>query len=282
MNYRHAFHAGNFADVFKHAVLARILAYLVRKPAAFRVIDTHAGDGIYDLAGAEAEKTAEWRGGIGRLSEAELPGRVKDLLDPYLAIVKPHLAEARPRYPGSPALAAALLRPQDKMIFCEAHPQAVLALKACVGRDRRAKVIAIDGFTGLRAFLPPVERRGLVLIDPPFEAKDEFTRILAGMEAALRKWPTGCYVIWLPIKDRVAVAPFYRKMGALIASAGVRDALRLELWIDWPKPEGPLAANGLVIINPPHVLEAEVRLLLPCLANVMGAESRAGYDVSRF
>ena len=272
--------------MFKHVVLARILTYLAQKPAAFRVIDTHAGEGLYDLSGVEAEKTAEWRQGIGRLmsaaAQARAPAEVQALLEPYLAIVAPRLSEENPRYPGSPALAAALLRKQDRMIFCEAHPEAASALKANLGRDKRAKIIEIDGFVGLGAFVPPVERRGLVLIDPPFEAKDEFAHIVEAIETALRKWPTGIYMIWFPIKDRAVVARFYRQLSEAIAKAGVGDALRLELWIDEVDPTQPLAGNGLALINPPYVLEADVRIILPYLASVMGIASKAGYAIARF
>lgn len=281
MNYRHAFHAGNFADVFKHVVLVRILAYLAQKPSAFRVIDTHAGEGFYDLSGEAAQKTDEWRQGICRLVNAQIPGDVQALIAPYLAIAAPCLAEESPRYPGSPAIAAALLRKQDRMIFCEAHPEVVAKLKGHLGRDRRAKIIGIDGFTGLGAYVPPVERRGLVLIDPPYEAKDEFAHIAGRLDTALRKWPSGAYMVWFPIKDRARVARFYRELGEALAAAGIKDALRLELWVDAIDPEGRLTGNGLVLINPPYVLEAEARIILPYLASVLGASDRAGHMIAR-
>jgi 23S rRNA (adenine2030-N6)-methyltransferase len=282
MNYRHAYHAGNFADVFKHVMLTRVLAYLAQKPAALRFIDTHAGEGVYDLAGEAAEKTAEWQGGIGRLlsRDVPVPAAVEPLIAPYLAFVAPQVAQRI--YPGSPALAAALLRKQDRMIFCDAHAAAAAALTAHLGRDKRAKIIEIDGFVGLGAFVPPVERRGLVLIDPPFEARDEFDRILAGLETALRKWPTGSYMVWFPIKDRNAVTHFYRRLGDMVAhssssKAGVKDALCLELWIDAIDRDGPLAGNGLALINPPYVLEAEARLLLPYLAQALAVSREGGH-----
>jgi 23S rRNA (adenine2030-N6)-methyltransferase len=278
MNYRHAYHAGNFADVFKHVVLTRVLAYLAQKPAAVRFIDTHAGEGIYDLASEAAEKTAEWRGGIGRLlgREAPTPANVAPLLEPYLALVEHEVA--RHAYPGSPSLAAALLRKQDRMIFCDAHPSAAAALTSHLGRDKRAKIIEIDGFMGLGAFVPPIERRGLVLIDPPFESRDEFNHILAGLETALRKWPTGTYMVWFPIKDRNAVTYFYRQLGDLIAQTGIaKDSLCLEFWIDAIDRDGPLAGNGLVLVNPPYVLEAEARLILPYLVQALGVSRAAGY-----
>ncbi|MGO9134038.1 MAG: 23S rRNA (adenine(2030)-N(6))-methyltransferase RlmJ [Methylovirgula sp.] len=281
MNYRHAYHAGNFADVFKHVVLTRVLAYLALKETAFRVIDTHAGEGIYDLSSEAAEKTAEWRQGIGRLLNAgAAPADVAHLLEPYLAIVAPYVASESPRYPGSPALAAALLRKQDRMIFCEAHPDVANALKAHLGRDKRAKIIEIDGFIGLGAYVPPVERRGLVLIDPPFESRDEFAQILSRLDTALRKWPTGTYMVWFPIKDRAVVARFYRDLAAVVGASGAKDALRLELWTDAVDPEQPLAGNGLALINPPYVLEQEMRLLLPYLAQVLAVSPQAGYAIS--
>jgi 23S rRNA (adenine2030-N6)-methyltransferase len=283
VNYRHAFHAGNFADVFKHAVLTRILFYLGQKETPFRVIDTHAGEGLYDLAGEAAERTAEWRNGIGRLigSDVPMPAEVETLLAPYLAIVARFMAGDPPLYPGSPAIAAALLRQNDRMIFCEAHPEVVQSLKANLGRDKRAKIIAIDGFIGLKAYVPPVERRGLVLIDPPFEAKDEFARIVSGLESGLKRWPGGTYMIWFPIKDRAAVSALYARVDAAIATAGIRDALRLEFWIDEADKDQALASNGLVIVNPPFVLEREAGVILPYLAGMLATSPRAGYQVAR-
>ena len=273
MNYDHAFHAGNFADVFKHAVLARILAYLKRKPAPFRVIDTHAGSGVYELAAAASARTGEWRGGIGALDPAAMPAQAQALLAPYLAVAE--AARAGGRYPGSPALALALTRPLDRLLFCELHPAALTRLRACVGRDRRAKVIEIDGYTGLNAFVPPVERRGLVLIDPPFEAPDEFERLTAALLAAHAKWRDGILAAWYPIKDRRGG----ERLAAAIAAAGVADAIRLELAVARPAPDGPLAASGLVVVNPPYVLAAEMACLLPALARQLGgAAGRATID----
>ena len=265
MNYRHDFHAGNFADVFKHAILTRILLYLMRKPAAFRFIDTHAGSGRYDLDSAEAGRTQEWRGGIGRLGLDTMDEAVRDLLAPYLDIVGA-AAMGEGFYPGSPALALALMRPVDRMLFCDLHPDALEALKTTVGRDRRAKVVAIDGYAGLNAFLPPVERRGLVLIDPPFEKDDEFERLADGLIAAWRKWRDGVFMAWHPIKSRRGVELLVRRLG----EAGV-TALRLEFQIDDPGPTRKLASNGLVIINPPFALEQEVACLLPALVRLLAS-----------
>ncbi len=264
MNYNHAFHAGNFADVFKHAVLIRILLYLQRKPTPFRVIDTHAGGGRYDLGGVEAGRTREWHGGIDRLDPATMGAEARALLEPYLALVEP--ARHGAPYPGSPAIALALTRPFDRMIFCELHPHALDTLRACVGRDKRAKVIALDGYTGLKAFIPPVERRGLALIDPPFEAEDEFERLTEAILAAHRKWREGIILAWHPIKDRRGM----ERMVARLAAGGVDDLLRLELHVDAPRPDGRLVASGLIVVNPPFTLHAEMECLLPELARQLG------------
>ncbi len=265
MNYRHDFHAGNFADVFKHAILARILLYLMRKSAPLRFIDTHAGSGWYDLGGAEAARTGEWREGIGRVDLDAMDPAARALLAPWWTHAGP-AARGADVYPGSPALALALLRPIDRMLFCDLHPQALQALKAGIGRDRRAKVVALDGYAGLKAFLPPVERRGLVLIDPPFEAEGEFATLADALVAAWRKWREGVFVAWHPIKDR---------RGPELLAARLREAgacaLRLEFAVSAPQAEGRLAASGLFIVNPPFVLEEEAACLLPELVRQVGA-----------
>lgn len=266
MNYRHAFHAGNFADVFKHVLLARILAYLMRKDAALRYIDTHAGIGRYDLAGDESARTGEWRDGIGRIATASAPPAVAALLEPWLSAVGPCDGEGRPAfYPGSPALARALLRSQDKLTLCELHPQDRAALARAMGRDPRIKILEIDGYIGLGAFAPPPERRGLVLVDPPFESPDEFTRMGDAVAGAFRKWPTGVYALWYPAKDARAVDRLY----ATARRAGAEKLLRLELAVAAPAREGRLVATGLAVINPPFVLAEEARALLPWFADVL-------------
>jgi 23S rRNA (adenine2030-N6)-methyltransferase len=283
MNYRHAFHAGNFADVFKHILLVRMLDYLKRKPAPFRYIDTHAGIGSYDLAGDEAGRTGEWLEGIARLLDAEVPANLALLLEPYLAIVRERLAPGgpgtrKPRYPGSPVLAQAMLRPLDRMIFCELHPADVRALSRHTGRDRRVKIIEIDGYTGLRAYVPPVERRGLVLIDPPFEKTDEFTLVARSLSDAWKKWPTGVYCVWYPVKSVRDVDAFF---DSLVAS-GVKDILRIEFSVRQPAPDSGLAANGLAIVNPPYVLEDEARTILPFLCETLRQGPGADWRIDRY
>ena len=272
MNYRHAFHAGNFADVFKHAILARVLTYLIRKPAPLRFIDTHAGIGIYDLTGEEASRTGEWRDGIGRLDRAPVPPDIADLLAPYLHAVGPRGPDGGWRtYPGSPGLAQWILRPEDRLSLCELHPVDADTLKTHLGRDKRVQVLPIDGYAGLKALLPPPERRGLVLIDPPFESPDEFKTLLSQVLRATRIWPTGTYMLWYPLKNEAAVARFAE---GLVAS-GLKRVLQLHLTVAntasvLPTADlaasGPLAGAGLVIVNPPYTLKSEAERLLPWLA----------------
>lgn len=265
MNYRHDFHAGNFADVFKHIFLTRALLYLGGKPAAFRYLETHAGSGLYDLSGPEAERTSEWRGGIGRLAAMQPPPEGGELIAPYLAVALPLLEALKPRYPGSPAIARALLRPSDRIIFCELHPQARQALRGFLGKDRRAKLIEIDGYAGLKAFLPPVERRGLILIDPPFEDVGEFDRLAGALESGWRKWADGVYMVWYPVKDHSQVEAFARRL----KESGIRSMLRLELQIDAAASRRSLTRCGLIIINPPFRLEAEAKIILPWLSRCL-------------
>jgi 23S rRNA (adenine2030-N6)-methyltransferase len=276
MNYRHEFHAGNFADVFKHIFLTRALLHLGGKPTPFRYIETHAGSGIHDLLGAEAGKTAEWRGGIGKLMAAEPAPEVQQLIWPYLQIAAPLFAGEPPRYGGSPWIAKALLRRQDRMRLCELHPRAFSSLRANVGFDARVKLFEIDGYAGLKALLPPVERRGLVLIDPPFEAADEFATAAEAIGKAWRKWASGIYMLWYPVKDAKMLAHFVENL----ARTGVKRVLRLELQIDRPAAKRPLARSGLVIVNPPFRLEEEAKILLPWLAGVLGVDE-PGFLIDR-
>ena len=272
MNYRHAFHAGNFADVFKHAVLVRILLHLREKPAAFRVIDTHAGAGLYDLTGPEAERTGEWRQGIGRVRATPLAPAAASLLAPYLeAVAAFNPGGALARYPGSPLLVLRLMRSQDRLTACELEPSARKALIDALRRDEQARVVDLDGWTALAAFVPPKERRGLVLIDPPFEAKDEFERLADGFRAAFQKWPTGLYLLWYPVKSRRAADTLAREVAH--AAAGARPpgrCLRLEFSVAPQEAGGPLASTGLLMVNPPWTLQAELKTILPELEKPLG------------
>ena len=272
MNYRHAFHAGGFADVIKHIVLVRILSHLQEKPAAFRVIDTHAGAGIYDLTGDEARRGGEWLTGIARLMQARLSEKVQPLVAPYLDIIRAFNPQRElAAYPGSPLIARALLRPQDRLTACEIELGARKRLIDALRRDTQARVVDLDGWTALPAFVPPNERRGLVLIDPPFEAKDEFERMARGFAQAFAKWPTGSYLLWYPVKSRRATDTLARHVAD--AAAGSRPAgkcLRLEFSAAPQRPGGPLASTGLLVVNPPWRLAAELKAILPELEKPLG------------
>jgi 23S rRNA (adenine2030-N6)-methyltransferase len=272
MNYRHAFHAGNFADVIKHIVLVRILTYLQDKPAAFRVIDTHAGAGVYDLTGEEARRGGEWLTGIARLMQARFSEAALPLLTPYLDIVRAFNIKAELKaYPGSPLIARALLRPQDRLTACEVEPKARKHLIGALRRDSQARVVDLDGWTALPAFVPPNERRGLVLIDPPFEAKDEFERLADGFVEAFGKWPTGSYLLWYPVKSRRATDGLAQRVAEAVGSGpSPGKCLRLEFSVAPQSTEPGLTSAGLLIVNPPWTLSAELKTILPELEKPLG------------
>jgi 23S rRNA (adenine2030-N6)-methyltransferase len=280
MNYRHAFHAGNFADVVKHAILVRILVHLREKPAPFRVIDLHAGAGLYDLTSEEPLRTGEWRDGIGRLFTAELRPRelrpeAAALLAPYLAVVRAlNPGGVLRHYPGSPLIVAELLRANDRLVACELEPGAAAALGRRLHAIRQAKAVAIDGWVALNAYIPPSERRGLVLLDPSFEAADEFPRLAAALISAWRKWRTGIYMAWYPIKSRNSPDALARTL----ARSGIEKALRLEIAIGPLAADGRLAGCGLVVINPPWRLAEEAEVVLVALTGLFGSAGRHRVD----
>ena len=273
MNYRHAFHAGNFADVIKHIVLVRILLYLQEKDAAFRVIDTHAGAGIYDLTGEEAERSGEWLTGIARILQTRFSENALPLVMPYLDIVRSFnpVGARMTTYPGSPLISRALLRPQDRMTACEVEGGARKALIEALRRDTQARVVDLDGWTALPAFVPPKERRGLVLIDPPYEQKDEFERLAAGFAEAYAKWPTGSYLLWYPAKSRRATDELTRRVVQATGQARPPGkCLRLEFSVAPQAADTGLTSTGLLVVNPPWTLTAELKTILPELEKPLG------------
>lgn len=266
MNYRHAFHAGNFADVLKHIVLARILAYLTRKETPLRVIDTHAGIGLYDLSSDEAIRTNEARDGVEKVFSADIPPDIAALLAPWQAAI----AAENPGggllvYPGSPAIARRLTRRQDRLTLVELHPQDARVLALQFAADRRAKVVELDGWLALNSFVPPKETRGLVLVDPAFEETGELERLTAGLAKAWRKWSTGVYLGWFPIKTG-GEAEFVRDG---LAEAGISRGYVIDFRVRAVSP-GPLPGCGLAVINPPFTLAEELKTLLPWLVKTIG------------
>ena len=280
MNYRHAYHAGNFADVLKHAALALVLEHLKRKETPFRVIDTHAGAGRYALASKEAAKTLEWRDGIGRLIGPEarpLEGEVARRLAPYLDAVRAYNPGRLTSYPGSPCLALRLMRSQDHLIANELNEDERKNLEGAVGRDARAKVMGLDGWTALKSLLPPKERRGVVLIDPPFEVERELERLTRGLTEALQRFATGIYIAWYPIKDTKPVARFHK---AVAAMALPKAPLCAELFVRRPSNPEVLNGCGLLIVNAPYTLEDDLRLVLPELSRRLAQSPGAMHRLS--
>ena len=261
MNYRHAYHAGNFADVVKHLAEVAILSHLRKKQTPFAVLDSHAGRGLYDLTSAAARKTGEAGAGIGRLRGMAGPA----LLTDYLTLAA---AEDAGVYPGSPLIAARMLRSQDRLVAIEKHPEEVAALRQVLSPWRKAHVEEADGYARLVALLPPPERRGLVLMDPPFEAPDEFETAAGVLREAIRRFATGIYLIWYPVKSDAAARAFE---GEVLAS-GVATALKIETTID--AAEGKLGRAGLLVLNPPFGFAAAMEETLAAVAPRLEAKTR--------
>lgn len=268
MNYRHAYHAGNFADVVKHLALVGILLHLRKKPAPFVVIDSHAGRGRYDLAGEEAARTGEAANGIGRLAGI---GDATGALGEYLSLVR----GGETTYPGSPLIAAWLLRPQDRLVAIEKHPQEAALLKAALVRLVGAHAEEGDGYKRLGALLPPPERRGVVLIDPPFEAPEEFQAQARALGEALKRFATGIYVLWFPIKSAGEANAF---CGAVLAT-GAKKALRIDIDIGTSAAaigtKARLTGAGLIVVNPPYGFADEMRESLARIAPLLSDNAKA-------
>ncbi len=266
MNYRHAYHAGNFADVLKHALLCWIVRYLQQKEAPLCLIDTHAGAGVYDLTGTQAQKTGEAKDGIQRLiSRNDVPTH----FTPYLDLVR----KASPSYPGSPALLSALARPQDKIILCELHPEEASRLRQSLPPNKHTRIITGDGYRTLPTLIPPPEKRGLVLIDPPFEQPEELETLTRSFAAAHTKWPLGTYMLWFPVKDRAHLNRFK----AELQTTAIKKLTLITM--DVARTEG-LSATGLLLANAPYTLEAEWRPALTWLTSTLaqGAEPSSSIE----
>jgi 23S rRNA (adenine2030-N6)-methyltransferase len=277
MNYRHAYHAGNFADVLKHAALVSVLTLLSKKQTPFAVIDTHGGRGLYDLMGEQAEKTGEAKDGIVRLLHAsELPG----VLARYVEIVR-NFGDGR--YPGSPLIAAKLLRAKDRLVAIEKHPEDCAALAAALAPVAHARAIHGDGYQVLKRLLPPPERRGLTLIDPPYEDTEEFRRAARALIEAHRRFATGVVLFWYPAKEKAALDA----AAGEVLNAGIASLVKVELDVGGsavtaPEGRGPrLTSAGLLVVNPPFGFEAEMKLGLPFVVERLAQGKDAGFTFVR-
>ncbi len=280
MNYRHAYHAGNHADVLKHVVLARVIEHLKQKEAPFRFYDAHSGIGSYDLEGVEAGKTLEWREGVGRLFSADgaplkitepaMADEAEALLAPWRECVSAvNVGGALKRYPGSPEIARLMLRPTDKLRLNELHPADYETLAARYARDKRIAVSNLDALVFLKSQLPPPERRGLVLVDPPYEKTDEADKALQMLAEGLKRFATGVFLLWFPVTGdgldrRVKEAVREMEVKSLWASMNVRK----------PRPDGGLAGSGVIVVNPPWTLNRELEVLVHVLCERLGQGER--------
>ena len=266
LHYRHLFHAGNFADVFKHALLTRLLIALGTKEKPYFYLDTHAGTGRYDLGHEWAWKTREFENGIGKLWDRK---DIPDALAPYMDIVRSQNPRGRLRYyPGSPLIALKLRRPGDRLLLTELNKTDCAELEALVGHQRHVAVSLADGYEALKANLPPKERRGLVLHDSSFDRSGEFRRIARALKGAHLLWPTGTYAVWYPLMEPAAMRGFTRD----VENTGIRKVLRLELLVRDPVPGPVMPGCGMLVINPPWKFDAEAKPLLNWLRRALSEE----------
>ncbi len=272
MNYRHLYHAGNFADVMKHTILLSLVNAFLSKAKPFCYLDTHAGIGCYDLTSSASQKKAEYKSGVARLFQlTDTPA----LITQYLNSIKALNIRNLRYYPGSPYFVKHLLRDNDRAVLCELHSEDIQSLKRLFKDDKQLAIHHLDGYQGLKAFLPPKEGRGLVLIDPPFEQPDEFQQIIAGLKLGLARFSHGTYAIWYPLKDSYKLQAFKRNLQNL----AVNNILVAELAIDEVNPMLPLSGSGMIIINTPWQVEQSIEATLAWLWLVLANERRGFYQV---
>jgi len=269
VNYRKKTHAGGFADVLKHATLTRIVSHLRDNDTAFRVVDTHAGAGLYDLSSPEVQKTGAWRDGIERLIFSTISD---PMLAPYLDVVRNLNPAGRiVCYPGSPKLVHALLRPRDRLLAIELQSDEADELKALFDGDYQTRIVRLDGWLALGTLLLPQERRSLVLVDPPFEHEGEYDRLVDGLARAYRRWQGCIYCLSYPIRAGAPIADFHTKLGAL----GIPGILCAELRVWGEEESSDLSGSGVILVNPPPPLEAEMKRILPILQKALARSKQA-------
>jgi 23S rRNA (adenine2030-N6)-methyltransferase len=277
MNYRHDFHAGNFADVVKHVVLLLLVEHLKKKPAPFLYIDTHAGAGTYDLSHAPAQRSGEYRAGIARLLGAPIASLPPEVAE-YVRLVRESAGAGHSpitAYPGSPMIVRALRRAGDRMVLVEKHPRDAAHLNETFTKQKRVAVIEGDGYQALRAHLPPAEHRSLVLIDPPYESEREFDDVLNALRDAHERWPAGVCCVWYPITSRAGVEAFRRNL----RSSGIRKVLDVTLSVLPADSPLGMPGCGLVIVNPPWQLDERLGVLLPALHRLLAVEGAGSASV---
>lgn len=272
LSYRHLFHAGNHGDVLKHLTQTLVMEYLGQKDKPYFYLDTHAGAGMYALKSEWAQKNREYEGGIGRIWQAvDAP----EAMTPYLDLIHSlNHGDELTKYPGSPWLAQQLLRPQDRAALYELHPAEYQALQKRWGKARQVKINQADGFDALRALLPPIERRALVLMDPPYEVKGDYRHVVRSLREAIKRFATGVYVIWYPVVQPALLEEMFKG----IAGLGVKDVLRLELDVAPGSRQG-MMASGVVVLNPPYTLVAQMQQCLPWLADKLGLHGPGAYRI---
>jgi len=273
LSYRHLFHAGNYADVFKHALLARLLIALGAKEKPYCYIDTHAGTGRYDLGHEWAWKTREFETGIRKLwDRKDIPAA----LAPYLDAVRSENPKGRLRYyPGSPLLALKLRRPDDRILLTELNKTDCAELETVMGGERHVAVHRMDGYEALQKFLPPQERRGIVLLDSSFDRSEELARISKALKAAHQRWATGMYAIWYPLLAPEVMEGFMRS----VKGTGIGKILRLEMRIREPAPDTPAPGCGMLVVNPPWKFDTEARSLLGWIWKALAEDGAGGVKV---
>lgn len=271
MNYRHAFHAGNFADVHKHVVLLALLARLIERPKPLLYLDTHAGRGCYDLRSDAAIRGGEWQDGVERVRDYTAGSSELHLYLQTLRAVQPD----EWHYPGSPLLALHVLRENDRAVFVEKQLQEASALQQALRRRRGASVVHGDGYAALKTYLPPREQRGLVLIDPPYESEREFADVVRALAFGLQRWPMGVFAIWYPIKAGSDVRRFH----SALQESGLRKLLRLELRVRPASSPLGLNGSGMLIANPPWQFEDRMKPAMDELCGVLAASAAAASEI---
>lgn len=290
MNYRHAFHAGNFADVMKHIVLVRVIEHLKRKNKPFRFIDTHAGAGLYDISSDEAQRSGEWRDGIGAVLDAasmepaeSSPGsELATLLEPYFEVLRTlnggrdHKSCSLRYYPGAGEFARRLMRDQDRLVLNELHSDDAAALRRVMARDERVRTLQLDGWMVAKSLLPPKERRGVMLIDPPFELAGEFARLEYALDDVIARFATGVTLLWYPIKAGGGAGAFVKR----ITQSGHSRLLMAELLVRHRDTSQGLNGSGLLIHNPTFGLDQQLQLILPWLMQRLSQQAGAAWHVT--